>query len=103
MDIKPSVILKNALTNLGPNGEQWIQGRFRLSGYKKCDAVGAVINAMDGGNFWAGRHAFTLLERAMGMLAVDYNDSHTFEELKATFQKAAAAAEAEELAAPTVP
>jgi hypothetical protein len=79
--------LRAALALLGPNGENWCQLHLFTTDGRKC-ALGAIMEVRSITDKRID-HASNALAEAIGQPAIgDFNDTHTFPEVRAVFEKA---------------
>jgi len=99
--MKPSEILDKALTEVIPDESRWCQDAL-FEGGDRCCLAGAMMIAADAMrasngtpehlDYMAARAAVmrVLLERGEGQSVPRFNDSHTYDEVRAVMEKARA-------------
>lgn len=105
---KPSVLLRNALTLFGPNGEHWITGKSKqtkriwwtlwFASQTSYCSMGAIAEVNTKNEFAAKCYLDAALEAKKLRYSIwNYNDhiAHSFEDIKARFEEAIALAEAD--------
>lgn len=98
--------LQAALALLGPNGENWTNSSRELRGDKTCvffallDVCGSHDKQWDSSLGWHHKADIVLRKQLPAECfgsVVNFNDNHTFLEVKALFERAIAAADKEQL------
>lgn len=96
MDVKE--IAQKVLERLGPNGENWTQGEFardkdgqRVARYSKEAVCWCLIGAIPKQVQFPDYSHFVdeLVKKMNGQLIPNFNDTHTFPEVKAVLEELA--------------